>query len=39
MQWVTGVRVRHAHQLLETTTLGVERIGQGGRIRFGGELP
>ena len=28
MQWVTGVRVRHAQQLLETTTHGVERIGR-----------
>lgn len=27
MQWVAGVRVRHAQQLLETTTYGVERIG------------
>ena len=28
MQWVTGVRVRHAQQLLETTSYGVERIGR-----------
>jgi transcriptional regulator GlxA family with amidase domain len=28
MQWVTGVRVRHAQQLLESTCLGVERIGR-----------
>lgn len=28
MQWLTGVRVRHAQQLLETTTDGVERIGR-----------
>ncbi|KUI29109.1 AraC family transcriptional regulator [Mycobacterium sp. IS-1742] len=28
MQWVTGVRVRHAQQLLETTDHGVERIGR-----------
>ena len=28
MQWVTGVRVRHAQQLLETTAYGVERIGR-----------
>lgn len=28
MQWLTGVRVRHAQQLLETTTLAVERIGR-----------
>lgn len=28
MQWLTGVRVRHAQQLLETTTWGVERTGQ-----------
>jgi transcriptional regulator GlxA family with amidase domain len=28
MQWLTGVRVRHAQQLLETTELGVERIGR-----------
>lgn len=28
MQWVTGVRVRHAQQLLETTSHGVERIGR-----------
>jgi transcriptional regulator GlxA family with amidase domain len=28
MQWVTGVRVRHAQQLLESTSYGVERIGR-----------
>lgn len=28
MQWLTGVRVRHAQQLLETTSAGVERIGR-----------
>lgn len=28
MQWVTGVRVRHAQQLLETTSHGVQRIGR-----------
>ena len=28
MQWLTGVRVRHAQQMLETTTHGVERIGR-----------
>ncbi len=28
MQWLTGVRVRHAQQLLESTALGVERIGR-----------
>jgi transcriptional regulator GlxA family with amidase domain len=28
MQWVTGVRVRHAQQLLESTTHGVEKIGR-----------
>jgi transcriptional regulator GlxA family with amidase domain len=28
MQWVTGVRVRHAQQLLEGSSLGVERIGR-----------
>jgi transcriptional regulator GlxA family with amidase domain len=28
MQWLTGVRVRHAQQLLETTGHGVERIGR-----------
>jgi transcriptional regulator GlxA family with amidase domain len=28
MQWVAGVRVRHAQQMLETTTYGVERIGR-----------
>ncbi|TFV60503.1 helix-turn-helix domain-containing protein [Mycobacterium sp. PS03-16] len=28
MQWLTGVRVRHAQQLLETTSYGVERIGR-----------
>jgi transcriptional regulator GlxA family with amidase domain len=28
MQWVTGVRVRHAQQLLESTALGVEKIGR-----------
>ena len=33
MQWVTGVRVRHAQQLLETTDLGVETIGY--RVGFG----
>jgi transcriptional regulator GlxA family with amidase domain len=32
MQWVTGVRVRHAQQLLETTSDGVERIGR--RVGF-----
>jgi transcriptional regulator GlxA family with amidase domain len=28
MQWVTGVRVRHAQELLESTSYGVERIGR-----------
>lgn len=28
MQWVTGVRIRHAQQLLESTVHGVERIGR-----------
>ena len=28
MQWLTGVRVRLAQQLLETTSAGVERIGR-----------
>jgi transcriptional regulator GlxA family with amidase domain len=28
MQWLTGVRVRHAQQLLESTTYGVERVGR-----------
>ncbi|MBO0678334.1 helix-turn-helix domain-containing protein [Mycolicibacterium sp. S2-37] len=28
MQWVAGVRVRHAQQLLETTSYGVERVGR-----------
>jgi transcriptional regulator GlxA family with amidase domain len=28
MQWVTGVRVRHAQQLLESTAQGVEKIGR-----------
>jgi transcriptional regulator GlxA family with amidase domain len=28
MQWVTGVRIRHAQQLLESTSHGVERIGR-----------
>jgi transcriptional regulator GlxA family with amidase domain len=28
MQWLAGVRVRHAQQLLETTPHGVERIGR-----------
>jgi transcriptional regulator GlxA family with amidase domain len=28
MQWVNGVRVRHAQELLETTSHGVERIGR-----------
>jgi transcriptional regulator GlxA family with amidase domain len=32
MQWVTGVRVRHAQQLLETSDLGVELIGR--RVGF-----
>lgn len=27
MQWLAGVRVRHAQQMLETTSLGIERIG------------
>ncbi|MFG1932175.1 GlxA family transcriptional regulator [Mycobacterium sp. NPDC048908] len=28
MQWVTGVRIRHAQQLLESTAYGIERIGR-----------
>ena len=28
MQWLTGVRVRHAQRLLESTSHGVERIGR-----------
>jgi transcriptional regulator GlxA family with amidase domain len=32
MQWVTGVRIRHAQQLLETSGLGVESIGR--RVGF-----
>lgn len=28
MQWVNGVRIRHAQELLERTSLGVERIGR-----------
>jgi transcriptional regulator GlxA family with amidase domain len=28
MQWLTGVRIRHAQQLLESTSHGVERIGR-----------
>jgi transcriptional regulator GlxA family with amidase domain len=28
MQWVAGVRIRHAQQLLESTTYGVEKIGR-----------
>ncbi|MDT5211021.1 MAG: hypothetical protein QOF67_3436 [Mycobacterium sp.] len=28
MQWLTGVRVRHAQQLLESTPNGVEKIGR-----------
>jgi transcriptional regulator GlxA family with amidase domain len=28
MQWLTGVRIRHAQQLLESTVHGVERIGR-----------
>jgi transcriptional regulator GlxA family with amidase domain len=28
MQWLTGVRIRHAQQLLESTTYGVEKIGR-----------
>ncbi|WP_083410619.1 GlxA family transcriptional regulator [Mycolicibacterium rutilum] len=28
MQWLTGVRIRHAQQLLESTDHGVERIGR-----------
>ena len=28
MQWLAGVRVRHAQQMLETTGYGVERVGR-----------
>ena len=28
MQWVTGVRVRHAQQMLESTAHGVEKVGR-----------
>ncbi|MFI6423456.1 GlxA family transcriptional regulator [Promicromonospora sp. NPDC050880] len=28
MQWITGVRIRHAQELLETTDYGVERIAR-----------
>jgi transcriptional regulator GlxA family with amidase domain len=28
MQWLTGVRVRHAQQLLESTVFGVEKVGR-----------
>ena len=28
MQWLTGVRVRHAQQLLESTAYGVEKVGR-----------
>jgi transcriptional regulator GlxA family with amidase domain len=28
MQWVTGVRIRHAQEMLESTSYGVERIGR-----------
>ncbi len=28
MQWVTGTRIRHAQELLETTSEGVEHIGR-----------
>ena len=28
MQWVTGVRVRHAQEMLERTSHGIERIGR-----------
>ena len=28
MQWLNGVRIRHAQQLLESTSYGVERIGR-----------
>jgi transcriptional regulator GlxA family with amidase domain len=28
MQWVTGVRIRHAQQLLESTSHGIEKIGR-----------
>ncbi|MGY4650078.1 transcriptional regulator GlxA family with amidase domain [Mycobacterium sp. URHB0021] len=28
MQWLTGVRVRHAQQLLESPSHGVERVGR-----------
>jgi transcriptional regulator GlxA family with amidase domain len=28
MQWLTGVRIRHAQQLLESTPHGVEKIGR-----------
>lgn len=33
MQWLTGVRVRHAQQLLESTADGVEHIGR--QVGFG----
>jgi hypothetical protein len=28
MQWLTGMRVRHAQQMLETASHGVERVGR-----------
>lgn len=28
MEWVTGVRIRHAQELLETTDHGIERISR-----------
>ncbi len=28
MQWLAGVRIRHAQQMLETTGYGVERVGR-----------
>lgn len=34
MEWVTGVRVRHAQELLETTDHGVERIAR--QVGFAG---
>ncbi|CRZ13688.1 GlxA family transcriptional regulator [Mycolicibacterium neworleansense] len=33
MQWLTGVRIRHAQQLLESTNDGVEHIGR--QVGFG----
>ena len=38
MQWLIGVRVRHAQQLLESTAYGVDGRARG-RIHLTGQLP